>query len=348
MDDSNLPNSQYAFLWKFFSLDTPVGKLLFVVLVLLGLAFYIKFFGWPFGKEKDCSGRVTLVGVLLNEKNRTPLEGVTAHFATFSKDETDSHGLFSVEGIEMPESKIITLRVEFQGGKHLEVEGIDLRNNVKYPVKDCKIDLGQILVSPENANQEPNHKSGTGTSRNVIESNNDSGLKDAQPLPTNTLFNEGTPANIAILAAGKLDGYPVANLKNSMAERWNAEGLTTTNSLLQPGFYSRYAINLEGDDIATVKSSGIGNHTACLCFLKIDNIKTDRETIETGGEEHGFEKASGSLDVKFFAFRTGKVTSFTISETGAGGNRARAMESLNDKFITQFFNHKLALNACKN
>ena len=348
MSNSNTPDNLFALLWHFFRLDTWYGKAIFFPLALLGLALYFKLIPSSFSPTKPCGGRATLVGTLLHDKTRTPLASVTAHFATFAKDETDAHGTFSVEGIELPESKIITLRVEFPGGKHLEVEGMDLRNTVKYPVKDCKIDLGQILVSPENA------KPGSATPATPTEPSGGKtkpggyGQTELPPPPATTLFNDEKPTAIALLTAGQPEGLSVSNLKNSLVEQWQSEGLSVSTSLFRPGFYSQLAGSLDNEDLAALQTAGLGSRTACLCFLKIGNVRTGKESQETGGETLGFEKASGDLEVKFFALGGGTVRSFTLSEIGAGGNRARALESLGSKFVTQFFNHKLPLALCKN
>ena len=347
MNNSNTPDNWPSLIWQFFYLHTWPGKLVFFPLALVALAIYFKLIPFPFAQSEDCDGRATIVGTLLNNKTRTPLAQVTAHFATFAKDETDVNGTFSVEGVELPESKIITLRVAFPGGKQLEVEGIDLRNTAKYPVRDCKIDLGQVLVSPENARQ-GSAESATSTEPSGGKDKPSYGQTEPSSLLAPALFNDENPTGIALLTAGKSDGLSVSNLKNSLVEQWQAEGISVSTSIFRPEFYTRFGGSLDNEDMASLKTTGLGNRAACLCFLKIGNIRTENESHETGGETLGLQKASGDLEVKFFALRTGTIRSFTISETGAGGNRALALESLGNKFVTQFFNHKLPLTLCKN
>jgi hypothetical protein len=347
MSNSNPPNNLFALLWHLFRLDTWYGKAIFLPLALLGLALYFKLIPFPNAGTEECGGRATIVGTLLHDKTRTPLAEVTAHFATFAKDETDANGTFSVEGVELPESKIISLRVEFVGGKQVEVEGIDLRNTVKYPVRDCKIDLGQILVPAENT------KTGstipeTQTEPQIRKNKADYG-QSVPPAPSApALFNTEKPTAIALLAAGQPDGLSLSTLKNNLVEQWQAEDIAVSTSLFRPDFYARLGHFLENEDLAALKASGLDSRAACLCFLKIGNIHTGSESLEMGGDTQGFQKAGGDLEVKFFALRANTVRSFTISETGAGGTRARALESLNSKFVTQFFNHKLPLALCKN
>ncbi|MEQ1744001.1 MAG: hypothetical protein ABMA02_01125 [Saprospiraceae bacterium] len=347
MSNTNTPDNLFALLWHFFRLDKWYGKVIFFPLALLALALFFKLIPFPNAGTEACGGRATIVGTLLHEKMRTPLAGVTAHFATFAKDETDAHGTFSVEGVELPESKIVTLRVEFPGGKQLEVEGMDLRNTVKYPIRDCKIDLGQILVSPENAK----HSNATPAApTESLSRKPDAGNGQSTPPSSSApaLFNSEKPTAIALLAAGQPDGLSLSTLKNSLVEQWQEEGIAVSTSLLRPDFYARLGHHLENEDLAALKASGLDGRAACLCFLKIGNIRTGSESLETGGEVPDFQKAGGDLEVKFFALRANIARSFTISETGAGGNRARALESLNSKFVTQFFNHKLPLALCKN
>jgi len=350
MNTNTEADSWPKIVWHVFYLHTPLGKFVFAILAIVFAAFYFGLCKWPPIYSDACEGRVTLVGILRDAKTNRGLENVTVHLGTFAEDDLLVNGVFTVEGVTVPKSKIVPLTVEFSDGRRLLVKDFDLTNSTKYPVIDCRIDLLETLVnkdkgevgqinpttisSPDPRKSLPGHQ---GTASDL----------PPQAAATTTFFNDENLSQIAILATGQ-SGISTANLKNQLVQQLQTAGFSTSTSLFRPSFLTSFSRNLDDEDFAALKNAGVDQRTACLCFVRAGKVDFGKDKIEAGGETNGFENAHGSFEVKFFAFRSNVVRSFTIEETGAGGNQSRARESLEEKFMLQFSNKKLPFQLCKN
>ncbi len=336
-----------------FFLHTTPGKLVVATLIVVFATFYFGLCTWSPGRQNTCPNGVTLVGTLLDEKTKMALENVTVRLGTFAEDASLAGGQFTVEGIQLSESKIVPLTVEFSDGRRVLVKEFNLRNSMKYPVRDCAIDLLEILVKRDGADiglPTPAPKSTGGTGQPP--SADRTGTTSPLPIPTvptsTTFFNNEPPSEIAILAASQDGGVSVSNLKNQLVQQF--AGFSTTTTLFRPGFLSSFSKDLDGEDLAALKSAGLDKRTACLCFVRAGKVDFGKVVQDAGGESHELENATGSFEVKFFAFRSNTVRSFTIAGIGAGGanNKNRAREGLEESFMSQFSNQKLPLQLCKN
>ncbi len=351
MSNINEADGWPNFLRDVFSLHTSTGRIFFIILATTFAAFYFRICTLPSSNgQNTCNDRVTLIGTLLDAKTRVVLKNVTVRLGTFAKDQSLVHGQFELEGVSLQESKIVPLTVEFPTGERVDVEVFDLNNLTKYPVRNCIIDLREIFVSKDNSE--------TGQITPVIIPPTDSRKPlpgnqgtvtdlPPQPVSTTNFFNDENPSQIAILATSQ-GGVSTANLKNQLAEQLQSDGFSTSTSLFRPTFLTTFSRNLDNEDMSALKNIGLDKRTACLCFVRAGKVDFEKDKIEAGGETNEFEKAHGSFEVKFFAFRSNQVRSFTIEETGAGGNQSRARESLEEKFMLQFSNKKLPFQLCKN
>lgn len=348
MNNTNKTEGWPDFLWRLFYLHTPLGKLVFIILAIVFASFYFKICTWPPTKTGDCNDRVTLVGTLLDAKTKKVLENVIVHLGTFAKDPSLVGGRFAVEGVTLPESKIVPVTVEFSNGERISVEEFDLNNTVKYPIRNCIIDLREIFVDKNSGGMGQStpgttHPAASGQpTRNASENS-----ADPQHSSATSFFNEEKPSEVAILIAGQSGGVSFSNLKNRLAQQFQSNGFSTATTLFRPAFLSTFSKNLDDEDLVVLKNAGLDKRCACLCFVRAGKVEFGKDKLEAGGESHDFEKASSSFEVKFFAFRSNVVRSFTIAETGAGGNQSRARESLEEKFMSQFLNQKLPLQLCK-
>jgi len=359
MSNNNETDSLLNFLREVFSLHTWQGRVFFIILGTVFAAFYFKLCTLPSSSgQNSCNDRVTLIGTLLDAKTRKVLENVTVHLGTFAEDASLVGGQFTVEGVTLPESKIVPLTVEFADGKRVDVKEFDLNNSTKYPVRNCIIDLREILVLVDTTISKNNGETGqtngpsSGPTKPITPTPNGPTIIADPSRPENvpsstSFFNDEKQSDIAILATGQ-SGISIANLKNRLVQQFESTGLLATTSLFRPAFLSSFSRNLNNEDLAALKNSGLDKRTACLCFVQAGKVDFKKNKIEAGGESYEAENAHGSLEVKFFAFRSNVVRSFTIEETGAGGNQSRARESLEEKFILQFSNKKLPFQLCKN
>lgn len=334
------------FLWRLFGLHTLIGKIFFVLIVLIGAAFYFRIL--PF--KNDCN-RVTLVGALVDKKSKKALRDVTVRLGgTNTEDHFLANGKFTVEGVVLPKSKIISLSVEFQDGARATIDDFDLNNDTKYPIENCIIDLQEVLVETNKMDGigSPGEKKRTpeGEPTQPVISGGPTN-QDAPPesLSISDYFHKGADADVAIVVTGKNDGK--SNLKGLIAKEFKSHGLTTTFSLFKPSFLTKFSNKIEQDDVTALKNSGLGNHIACLCFVRVNDIdyKKNQETINS--ESFGFANTEGSYEVKVFTLKNNDVDPFAITETGAGANQARALESLEEKFMLKFINQNIFYQSCK-
>lgn len=127
-----------------------------LIVILLGLIFsfkdsistYISGSSVDEKEQVDSNKRVTLVGNLIYEKSRNPLDGVTVYIETQSslRDIKISNGNFTLTGVLLPPNGMITIMIEDRYNKVDKTRPIDLNNKLKYPINNGIIDLGTEYV----------------------------------------------------------------------------------------------------------------------------------------------------------------------------------------------------------
>jgi hypothetical protein len=127
----------------------PYAAFIILVFVLIFVSFYMKKNFFITDESGNCD-LVTLTGTLINETNNEKLSNVKVGLENSSslvKDEDVFDGTFKLDGVRLPQSKIISILIDFPNGKSIAVKNLDLNNYRKYPISNCVIDLQTIFVN---------------------------------------------------------------------------------------------------------------------------------------------------------------------------------------------------------
>jgi hypothetical protein len=126
-----------------------VSAYLLIFTLIIGCGIYFGVLSNPFKKQQEvvemCS-LVSISGKLLDQNNKElfPL-GINIEGMNLNQDNT-AQGIFTLKGARIPADSLISFQIKLADSTYF-VKGFDLGNRIKYPINNCKIDVGIIRLN---------------------------------------------------------------------------------------------------------------------------------------------------------------------------------------------------------
>ncbi len=119
-----------------------------IIVILIGYGIYFKILPNLSKKkqevEKECN-LVSISGKLIDQNNREiNASGVNIEGMNLNEDNT-VQGIFTLKGIRIPADSIVSFQVKLADSTYF-TNDFDLGNSFKYPVNNCKVDIGIIRL----------------------------------------------------------------------------------------------------------------------------------------------------------------------------------------------------------
>jgi hypothetical protein len=120
-----------------------------IIIILIGCGIYFGILPNVFKNKQEVENRCSLVsisGKLIDQSNREiNALGVNIEGMNLNQDNT-VRGMFTLKGIRIPNDSLISFQVKLADSTYF-TDGIDLGNILKYPINNCKIDIGVIRIN---------------------------------------------------------------------------------------------------------------------------------------------------------------------------------------------------------
>ncbi len=178
--------------------------------------------------------------------------------------------------------------------------------------------------------------------KEAVQPNNEETIIKITP-PTKravNLFNRKFTGNLAIVDLKDEDG--ISLLLNDLLSE---EQHTVTTSFFQSEFNKKFKSTFWENSTELVDQFGLPNSLKCICIIKEGVSYQQKERFN-----EPFSVAKGTVTLKLLNTDNSAVSTVKITAGGSGADDARAYESFQENFITEFKNKNYLqkFESCKN
>jgi hypothetical protein len=126
--------------------------IMLLIIIIIGLGIYFKiipnWFNRSIKKEEKCN-QLSISGMIIDSKTRQAIDisEIRLEDMTLNPDLLVNEGVFTLKGIRIPKDSIVSLLVKTTNDEIYSTSDIDLSNLVRYPISNCKVDVGVLTIT---------------------------------------------------------------------------------------------------------------------------------------------------------------------------------------------------------